>query len=173
VVEPGELFFTKPRLSLNLAPSVQVPIARELPTLDFLDEICLANEYTMNRNTFSNYPIVALALIAMAGLFGCASLAAHNTESLLSASGFRTQTPSTPTQIAMFNRMVPYRVERRVRAGKLYYTYADKQNNLVYIGGESEYQRYKQLGQQQSIAQSRLEFSQIDEPAELYNSPIF
>ena len=104
---------------------------------------------------------------------GRQKLAAHNTESLLSASGFRTQTPSTPTQIAMFDRTVPYRVERRARAGKVYYTYADKQNNLVYIGGESEYQRYKQLGQQQSIAQSRLEFSQIDEPAELYNSPIF
>ncbi len=58
-------------------------------------------------------------------------------------------------------------------AGGVYYTYADKQNDLVYIGTESEYQRYKQLGQQRSIAQSQLDFTQMDEAAEQYNSPIF
>jgi hypothetical protein len=124
----------------------------------------------MNRNTSFKFPIVALALIAMAGLYGCAS---QNSESLLSAAGFRSHTPSTPTQIALFSQMVPYRIERRVRAGGVYYTYADKQNNLVYIGTESEYQRYKQLGQQQSIAQSQLDFTGMSERAELYNSPIF
>ncbi len=46
----------------------------------------------------------------------------------------------------MFNNMQPYRIERRERNGKVLYTYADKQRNLVYIGGESEFQRYKQSG---------------------------
>jgi hypothetical protein len=127
----------------------------------------------MNRNISSKFPILALALIAMAGLYGCASYATQNTESLLSAAGFRSHSPSTPTQIATFNRMVPYKVERRVRASGVYYTYADKQNNLVYIGSENEYQRYKQLAKQHSIAQSQTDFGQINEPADLYNSPMF
>jgi len=55
----------------------------------------------------------------------------------------------------------------------VYYTYADKNNNLVYIGSESEYQRYKQLAQQQSIAQQQIEFSSIVEQGTVYNSPIF
>jgi|SRR5215469_4540503 len=128
----------------------------------------------MNRNMAKfNFPIVALTLIAMAGLYGCASLTTQNTESLLSAAGFGAHTPSTPKQIALFNRMVPYRIERRVRATGVYYTYADKNNNLVYIGSESEYQRYKQLAQQQSIAQQQIEFSSIVEQGTVYNSPIF
>jgi hypothetical protein len=113
--------------------------------------------------------VVAVALIMISGFYGCASYDAQSKESLLSAAGFRTRTPSTPEQQAMFNRMVPYKVERRVRNGKVLYAYADKQRNVVYIGGESEYQRYKQLGLQQSIAQDQLEAAQINEEASLYN----
>jgi hypothetical protein len=113
--------------------------------------------------------VVAVALIMITGFYGCASYDAQSKETLLSAAGFRTRTPSTPEQQAMFNRMVPYKVERRVRNGKVLYAYADKQRNVVYIGGESEYQRYKQLGLQQSIAQDQLEAAQINEEASLYN----
>jgi len=102
---------------------------------------------------FPNFPIVALLLYAIAALSGCASYEAQNTESLLSASGFRSRTPSTAAQQAMFNRMTPYKLERRVRNGKVLYAYADKAKNVVYIGGETEFQRYKQLGLQQSIAE--------------------
>src|SRR5262249_433083 len=107
--------------------------------------------------------VVAVALIMIAGFYGCASYEAQNKETLLSAAGFQTRTPSTPEQQAMFNRMVPYKVERRVRNGKVLYAYADKQRNVVYIGGESEYQRHKQLGVQQSIAQEQLEAAPINE----------
>jgi hypothetical protein len=123
-------------------------------------------------NSQKSLPIslfVAVALIMIAALFGCASYEAQNKETLLSAAGFRTRTPSTPEQQAMFNRMVPYKVERRIRNGKVLYTYADKQRNLVFIGGEAEYQQYKQLGLQQSIAQDQLEAAQINEEASLYN----
>jgi hypothetical protein len=113
--------------------------------------------------------VVAVAFIMIAGFYGCASYDAQSKESLLSAAGFRTRTPSTPEQQAMFNRMVPYKIERRVRNGKVLYAYADKQRNVVYIGGEAEYQQYKQLGLQQSIAQDQLEAAQINEEASLYN----
>jgi hypothetical protein len=122
-----------------------------------------------SQKSLSISVVVAVALTMMAALYGCASYEAQNKETLLSAAGFRTRTPTTPQQQAMFNRMVPYQVERRVRNGKVLYTFADKQKNLVYIGGESEYQRYKQLGLQQQIAQNQLEAAQINEEASLYN----
>jgi len=111
-------------------------------------------------------------LLVLVGLFvfdGCASWDAASQESLLSAAGFKTRTPSTAAQQEMFARMVPYKVERRERNGKVLYTYADKQRNLLYIGGEAEYQKYKQLGIQQSIAQNQLQAAQINEDASLYD----
>ena len=122
-----------------------------------------------SQKSLSISVVVAVALTMLAALYGCASYEAQNKETLLSAAGFRTRTPATPQQQAMFNRMAPYKVERRVRNGKVLYTFADKQKNLVYIGGESEYQRYKQLGLQQQIAQNQLEAAQINEEASLYN----
>jgi len=123
----------------------------------------------MNRNnSFFNGPVVAIAILLLAALAGCASYNAQNKESLLIAAGFRTRTPSTPRQQAMFNRMTPYQLERRVRNGKVLYAYADKDNNIVYIGGENEYQKYKQLALQQSIAQDQLAAAQINEETSLY-----
>jgi hypothetical protein len=109
--------------------------------------------------------LVMIMAAAAAGLAGCASMEASNKESLLSAAGFRTRTPSTPAQVALYDRMTPYKVERRVSKGKVLYAFADKKNRVVYIGGEKEYQRYKQLGLQQSIAQNELEAAQINEEA--------
>jgi len=116
-----------------------------------------------------NSPIVAIALLVIAFLSGCASYDAQNKESLLSAAGFRARTPSTAKQQVMFNRMVPYKLERRIRNGKVLYAYADKQQNIVYIGGETEYQQYKQLALQKSIAEDQLEAAQINEETSLYD----
>jgi hypothetical protein len=124
----------------------------------------------MNRkNCLFNRPVAAITLLLLAILAGCASWDAQNKESLLTAAGFRTRSPSTANQVAMFNRMTPYKIERRIRNGKVLYAYADKQNNVVYLGGENEYQKYKQLALQQSIAQDQIEAAQIHEDASLYN----
>jgi hypothetical protein len=125
----------------------------------------------MNRNnSFFNAPMAAIILTLLAGLAGCASYDAQNKESLLIAAGFKSRSPSTSRQQAMFNRMTPYTLERRIRNGKVLYAYADKDKNLVYIGGENEYQRYQQLAVQQSIAQDQLQAAQINEEASLYDS---
>jgi hypothetical protein len=124
----------------------------------------------MNRkNFYFKTPIVALTLLLLAALAGCASYDAQNKESLLVAAGFRTRTPTTAKQQAMFNGMTPYKLERRIRNGKVLYAYADKDKNVVYIGGENEYQKYKQLALQQSIAQDQLEAAQINEEASMYD----
>jgi hypothetical protein len=59
----------------------------------------------------------------------------------------------------MYNQMTPHKLERNTFNGKALYTYADKQQGVVYIGGDKAYQRYKQLGIQQSLAQNELEAS--------------
>jgi len=42
-------------------------------------------------------------------------LGASNKESLLSAAGFRTRTPSTPKRQALYSQLAPYKLERRSR----------------------------------------------------------
>lgn len=125
----------------------------------------------MSRTNFSiNHPVIVMALLVIAGFVGCASYDAQNKESLLVAAGFKTRTPTTTAQVAMFNRMTPYKLERRIRNGKVLYAYADKQQNVVYIGGENEYQQYKQMALQKSIAEDQLEAAQINEETTLYDN---
>ena len=112
---------------------------------------------------------ILIVFMASAFMNGCASYESGNKESLLSAAGFRSRTPATAEQQAMFNRMMPYRVERRVRNGKVLYTYADKQKNLVYIGSEVEYQRYRQLSLQQQIAEDQVTAAEINEDTAMYS----
>ena len=64
------------------------------------------------KHIFTGFNLVgALALLALA--VGCASYQVRTTESLLSEAGFQTRTPSTPAQLAMYNQMTPYKVERQ------------------------------------------------------------
>jgi len=106
----------------------------------------------MCRNLF-------LVIAVVVGFSGCAGTQVQNKESLLTAAGFRTRTPSTQEQWAMYNQMTAYKLERSTFNGKTLYTYADKQKGVVYIGGDKAYQSYKQLGIQQSLAQKELEAS--------------
>ena len=125
----------------------------------------------MSRTRFFKYPpLIVIAFLVIAGYVGCAGYDAQDKESLLVAAGFRTRTPTSPTQVAMFNRMTPYKLERRIRNGKVLYAYADKQQNVVYVGGENEYQQYKQLALQKSIAEDQLEAAQINEETTLYDN---
>jgi hypothetical protein len=111
------------------------------------------------KESLGVYLRLFLIIAVVAGFSACAGTQVQNKESVLSAAGFRIRTPSTQEQWAMFNRMTPYKLERNTVKGKALYTYADKQKGVVYIGGDKAYQRYKQLGIQQSIAQKELEAS--------------
>ena len=100
------------------------------------------------KHIFTGFNLVGvLALLALA--VGCASYQVRTTESLLSEAGFQTRTPSTPAQLAMYNQMTPYKLERNTFNGKALYSYADKQKDVAYIGGDKAYLRYKQLAAQQ------------------------
>jgi hypothetical protein len=106
-----------------------------------------------------NYVGLLLMIAVVVGFSGCAGTQVQNKESLLTAAGFRTRSPSTQKQWAMYKQMTPYKLERNTLNGKTVYTYADKQKGVVYIGGDKAYQSYRQLGIQQSLAQKELEAS--------------
>jgi hypothetical protein len=111
------------------------------------------------RESLSIHLRLFLIIAVLAGFSGCAGTQVQHKESLLSAAGFRARSPSTQDQWAMYNQMTPYKLERNTFNGKALYSYADKQQGVVYIGGDKAYQRYKQLGIQQSLAQKEIEAS--------------
>src|SRR5258707_11276424 len=118
------------------------------------------------KHIFSGFNLIGgaftLIIAAVAGFSGCAGTQVQNKESLLSSAGFHIQTPSTQTQLAMYQLMTPYKLERNTVNGKALYTYADKQKGVVYIGGDKKNQRYKQLGIHKAIAQKKPETSFIN-----------
>ena len=111
------------------------------------------------KHIFTGLKLVGALAVLTAGFCGCAGTEAQNKESLLTAAGFHERTPSTQAQLAMYNRMAPYKLERNTINGKALYTYANKQRGVVYIGGDKAYQRYRQLALQQSMAEKELEAS--------------
>lgn len=124
-----------------------------------------ANPLPMKSRKFS---VLSLAfLVAAIGFTGCASLEAPNTESLLSAAGFKTKTPSTPRQIAFYNNLATFKLQRHAIKGQVVYTYADKKNQLVYFGDEKAYQHYKRLALKQEIAEDQIDAAEMNQDTAL------
>jgi len=116
-----------------------------------------------HSKTLATY-LVLLAVIGGAlGFSGCASNKARDTQNLLSAAGFHTLTPTTPQQQASYDSLPPNEVQRREADGKVLYAYADKKNGILYVGNEANYQRFRQLGHQQRIAEQQLAAAQMNQ----------
>src|ERR1700736_1556703 len=92
---------------------------------------------------FSMIGVVALLAVAM----GCAST--QQTENLLSAAGFSTVIVTNPHQ----QQVRPYKVTVAQRNGETYYVYADPARNQIYVGDQSQYQRYRKLKRELEAAQ--------------------
>jgi len=114
----------------------------------------------------SNIIISLTTVVGAILLAGCASMTSANTESLLSAAGFRVRTPQTPKQQQIYAALPPYQVERATVKGKgVFYVYKDEKAGVAYVGREQEYQRYQQLAIQQQIAQERYMAAQMEADA--------
>jgi hypothetical protein len=113
--------------------------------------------------------VILLAMVAGAILLaGCASMTSANTESLLTAAGFRARTPQTPKQQQIYAALPPYQVERATVPGKgVFYVYKDEKAGLAYIGREAEYQHYQQLAIQQQIVQNQIMAAEMEQQAAL------
>jgi hypothetical protein len=115
----------------------------------------------------SNLVVFCVAVLASLILAGCAGMGSSNTESLLSAAGFRARTPQTPKQQQIYAALPPYMVERATVNGKSFYVYKDQKAGVAYVGREQEYQRYQQLAIQQQIAQNQITAAEMEQQAAL------
>ena len=89
--------------------------------------------------------IGAFVLLTLA--VGCAST--QQTENLLSAAGFRTAVVTSDQQ----QQYRPNKVTATERDGQTYYVYVDPARQQIYVGDQSQYQRYRRLKKQLEIAQ--------------------
>ena len=97
--------------------------------------------------------IGATALLAL--MAGCATTTMTSTqdkESMLTAAGFKTVTPKTPAQQQKLQQLQVGQVAQIQKNGKTYYIVADPTQNVVYVGGPTEYQAYQQLRAQSQLA---------------------
>lgn len=112
--------------------------------------------------------VIFITAVAATILFaGCAGMGSANTESLLSAAGFRVRTPQTPKQQQIYAALPPYQVERATVKGHVFYVYKDEKSGVAYVGREQEYQRYQQLAIQQQIAQNQIMAAEMEQQAAL------
>ena len=109
-----------------------------------------------------------LSFAALLTLFaGCAAMEAPNTEALLSAAGFVTKTPATAKQMAFYNALPAFDLQRDTINGKVIYAYADKKNGIVYFGNPKAYQKYQQLSLKQEESEDELDAAEMNEDAAL------
>jgi hypothetical protein len=103
----------------------------------------------------------------MAGLValatGCSTT--KTTESLLTASGFKMVTATTPQQEAHLKSLPPHKVTMVVRSGQPYFTYPDVKNNVLYVGQEAQYQAYEKLAVQKQMADEQLNAAELNNEA--------
>ena len=110
--------------------------------------------------------IGAIALLALA--IGCTGMQTQSKENLLIAAGFRTIAANTPQRQEHLKTLPPDRVTVAQRHGKTYYVYADPAHNQIYVGNQSQYQRYQQLRQANNLAQESLETAQLNSMSAQY-----
>src|SRR5689334_25170534 len=101
------------------------------------------------------------ALLAVA--IGCTTT--KERESMLSAAGFKIVPANTPEREAHLKSLPADKITPVQRQGTTYYTFPDPKNNVLYVGQEAQYQKYRQLRYQKQLADEQLETAQMNENA--------
>ena len=95
-----------------------------------------------------------LALLAACQTTGTGQAAASQKESLLSQSGFKVITVTTPKQQQAVSGLAQGRCSAVKYNGKLYYVYPTGTKDKIYVGRQKQYNAYKQaLAAQQGQGQ--------------------
>ena len=107
---------------------------------------------------------VTILLVGMAldSFAGSATLSESRVESLLSAAGFQIRTGPDAERQMLYLRVAPNTLERHI--GNVY-TYADPRAGFMYVGGQPEYQQFKRLLREVSIAETQVQTNEaLDKP---------
>ena len=91
---------------------------------------------------------IAGAMAALALMAACQTTGTSQTvvqkESLLSQSGFKVKTVTTPKQQQRVSQLPPNVVSAVKYQGKLYYVYPTAKKDQIYVGKQAQYDAYKQ-----------------------------
>ena len=101
------------------------------------------------------------ALVAVA--VGCSTT--KEKENMLSAAGFKMVPANTPEREAHLKSLPADKITPVQRQGTTYYTFPDPKSNVLYVGQEPQYQKYRQLRLQKQMADEQLETAQMNENA--------
>jgi hypothetical protein len=87
-------------------------------------------------------------------LSACHSL--RKKEELLSEAGFRTVRPATIAQTAHLNSLPQGHIIPVTKNGETLFLLADAKQKSLFIGNQSQYQTYKQLGLKNQLSEDKL-----------------
>lgn len=91
---------------------------------------------------------------------GCSSTASR--ENMLTAAGFQAVPANTPDREAHLRSLPADKITAVQRNGTTYYTFPDRNQNVLYVGQEPQYQEYQRLRLQQQMADERVESSEVN-----------
>ncbi len=106
---------------------------------------------TLLTSIVSTVAVVALITACQTVGTNNAEIVASQKEALLSQSGFKVITVTTPKQQQAINGLAQYRVSAVKYNGKLYYVFPTATKDKIYVGKQKQFNAYKQaLGAQQT-----------------------
>src|SRR5580765_3783901 len=100
-------------------------------------------------------------LVALAS--GCTTTSQK--ENMLSAAGFQTVPADTAEKEQHLKSLPADKLTTAQRDGKLYYTFPDPKKNVLYVGQEQQYQKYRQLRLEKQMADEELNAAEMNNDA--------
>src|SRR4030095_13540903 len=96
-------------------------------------------------------------------------------EALLSQSGFKVKTATTPKQQQQVSQLPPNVVSAVKYQGKLYYVYPTAKKDQIYVGKQAQYDAYKQALKAKILSQQAQQANQTAQQREqmLQGSPVW
>ena len=116
------------------------------------------------RVLFTMVSVTALLTL----IVGCATTQTAGIEdkrTMLVAAGFKTVTPKNAAQQQKLQTLKTGQVAQVQKNGKSYYVVADPSQNVVYVGGPTQYQKYQQLRAERQLAEENLEAAEMYQDA--------
>jgi hypothetical protein len=115
-------------------------------------------------------PRLAILLVLLSWhLAGCAETPtqrAHRLEPVLSAAGFHMVPADTPERLQELDSHTPLKIRYYFASGKPHYWFADPYLcSCVYIGSETDFQKYQQLRLQQQLVEREQAAAAMNENA--------
>ncbi len=119
------------------------------------------------RKKISWLKIIMAFIITGIVLSGCAAIQKSeslDTEELLSAAGFDMHLANTPEKVTHLKTLPQLKLVSHQKNNNMYYTYADaKYSNALYVGDEQDYKRYKNLSEEEHIAEMQENAAEMEE----------